>query len=101
MTRDSVRHIPASAAFAAAMIVLAGCALDPQGGYRPIQRSGSPERPLSFNEANARCWEASMNVAGFAATVPQQNAYDACMVRNGWEDPRKPARPQPSVPGGR
>ena len=67
-----------------------GCALDPQGGYRPVtQTSGSPERPIPFDEANARCWAVSMNIAGFAATIPQLEAYKACMARNGWEDRRR------------
>ena len=90
------------AAFAAAALFLSGCGLDPRGGYRPMNQaaSGSVEG-VSFNEANARCWEASMNIAGFAATVPQQNAYDACMKRHGWQDSRMPARSQPSAPSGR
>jgi hypothetical protein len=76
---------------AAAAIALSGCALDPQGGYRPAtQVSGSPERPVSFDEANARCWTVSMNIAGYGATIAQSDAYRACMTRNGWEDRRTP-----------
>jgi hypothetical protein len=79
-----VRH-----GLAAAAIALSGCALDPQGGYRPAaQMSGSPERPVSFDEANARCWTVSMNIAGYGATIAQQQAYMTCMARNGWEDQR-------------
>ena len=101
MTTDSLKSRLARAAFAATVVVLSGCGVDPQGGYRPVERSGS-QGALSFNEANARCWEASMNIAGFAATAPQQEAYNTCMVRNGWEDPRRRAREQPvTVPGGR
>ena len=75
--------------FAAAAIALSGCALDPQGGYRPTtQVSGGPDRPVSFDEANARCWTVSMNIAGYGATIPQLEAYRACMTRNGWEDRR-------------
>jgi hypothetical protein len=74
---------------AAAAIALSGCALDPQGGYSPVtQLSGSPERSVSFDEANARCWTVSMNIAGYSATAAQSEAYRTCMVRNGWENRR-------------
>jgi hypothetical protein len=76
--------------FVAAAIALSGCALDPQGGYRPVtQVSGSVERPVSFDEANALCWTVSMNNAGYGATIVQLQAYQTCMVRNGWEDRRE------------
>jgi hypothetical protein len=91
MTRDPFRRmrVLASAALPAVAIALSGCALDPQGGYRPVaERSGSPEAK-SFNEVNAQCWAVSMNIAGFSATAAQQEAYNACMVRNGWEDRRR------------
>jgi hypothetical protein len=73
----------------AAAIALSGCAFDPQGGYRPAtQVSGSPQQPVSFDEANARCWTVSMNNAGYGATMAQAQAYQTCMVRNGWQDQR-------------
>jgi hypothetical protein len=82
----------ARVAFPAAAILLSGCGLDPQGGYRPVaELSGSPDsrRAPSFDEANAQCWTVSMNNAGYAATAPQLAAYNACMKRNGWEDRRR------------
>jgi hypothetical protein len=82
--KASVGYGPAAAAFA-----LSGCALDPYGGYRPAaQVSGSAERPISFDDANARCWTASMNIAGYGATIPELESYRACMTRVGWEDRR-------------
>lgn len=91
MTSYSVRSLFAGAAFAAA--VLSGCGLDPRGGYRPLERSGSAET-ISFDEANARCWEQSMGLlGGLAMDAPRLRAYDTCMRRSGWEDPR--LRPQP------
>jgi hypothetical protein len=94
-----------------AAIVLAGCALDPQGGYRPIAessgsaaRSGSGERP-SFNQANAECWERSMGLlGGLAMDSVRQRTYDICMNDRGWHDPRLPAPSQPrgaTTPSGR
>jgi hypothetical protein len=88
-TRTVIRRTRVRNAFVATAIALSGCALDPQGGYRPAaQVSGSAERPTSFDEANARCWTASMNIAGYAASVPELEAYRACMARAGWEDQR-------------
>jgi hypothetical protein len=76
-------------AFAAAAIALSGCALDPQGGYRPAtQFSGSSQQPISFDEANAQCWTVSMNNAGYGASMAQLQAYQTCMARNGWQDQR-------------
>ena len=75
--------------FVAAAIVISGCTFDPQGGYRPAaQVSGSQEQPASFEEVHARCRTASMSIAGYAATVPQIDAYRTCMERNGWQDQR-------------
>jgi hypothetical protein len=89
MIRISVGHVLARSAFAVAVIALSGCALDPQGGYEPVtQRAGSSEPPVRFNEANSQCWTVSMNIAGFGATMPELDAYKACMARNGWEDRR-------------
>jgi hypothetical protein len=31
-----------------------------------------------------------MNNAGNAATAAQERAYNTCMARNGWADPRMP-----------
>jgi hypothetical protein len=94
MARYPVRRmrVLARAAFPAAAILLSGCALDPQGGYRPVtQMSGSADSrgSMSFNEADAQCWVVSMNNAGYAATMPQLAAYNGCMLRNGWEDRRR------------
>jgi hypothetical protein len=90
MVRELVGRKLVRNGFAAAAITLSGCALDPQGGYRPVtQISGSPERPISFNEANTQCRTASMNIAGYGATTPQLEAYRMCMARNGWEDRRR------------
>jgi hypothetical protein len=76
-------------ALVAAAIASAGCAIDPQGGYRPVtQLSGAPQQPISFDEANARCWTVSMNNAGYGATTAQLTAYELCMKRNGWQDQR-------------
>ena len=76
-------------AMAAVAIAVAGCALDPQGGYRPAtQLSGSAQQPVSFNDANAQCWSVSMNNAGYGASMAQLQAYQTCMARNGWEDQR-------------
>lgn len=94
MARDPVRRmrVLARAAVPATAILISACALDPQGGYRPVtQLSGSPDSrgAMSFNEANAQCWAVSMNIAGYSATMPQLAAYNACMGRNGWEDRRR------------
>lgn len=90
MMRVSVGRVLARSAVAATMIALSGCALDPQGGYEPVtQRAGSSEPPVPFNEANSRCWTVSMNIAGFGATMPELDAYEACMARNGWADRRR------------
>jgi hypothetical protein len=73
----------------ATAIMVAGCAFDPQGGYRAVtQVSGSLEQPASFDEANARCRTVSMNNAGYGATMAQLTAYQSCMTRNGWQDQR-------------
>ena len=72
-----------------AAIMVAGCAFDPQGGYRPAtQVSGSSQQPASFDEVNAQCWTVSMNNAGYGATMAQAQAYQTCMARNGWQDQR-------------
>ena len=74
---------------AAATIALAGCAIDPQAGYRPVtQVSGSVQQPASFDEVHAQCWTVAMNNAGYGATLTQLNAYESCMKRNGWQDQR-------------
>lgn len=74
---------------AAGVVVLSGCAFDPQGGYRPVvQVAGEQKPPISFKEANTQCWAVSMNIAGFGATIPQLEAYRTCMMRNAWEDHR-------------
>jgi hypothetical protein len=85
----SIRSTFIRSSLAAAAIALAGCALDPQGGYRPVtQVSGTTHQPLSFDEANAQCWTVSMNNAGYGATMAQLSAYQSCMARNGWQDQR-------------
>jgi hypothetical protein len=90
MMRISVGPVLARIAFAATTIALSGCALDPQGGYQPMtQSAGSSEPPVTFNEANSQCWIVSMSIAGFAATMPELDAYKACMARNGWQDRRR------------
>lgn len=88
----------------AGALALSGCALDPQGGYRPLaERSGSPQA-MSFNQANAECWQLSMSLlGGFAMDSSRQRAYDTCMNDRGWYDPRLPT-PQPrgvTTPSGR
>lgn len=70
-------------------LALSACALDPQGGYQPMQRSGTGTGSVTFNDANAQCWTVSMNNAGYGATMAQLAAYNTCMARNGWEDRRQ------------
>jgi hypothetical protein len=89
----------------AAAIALAGCGLDPQGGYRPMaQASGSQvSGSMSFDEANAQCWTLAYTLlGGNAMDSARSRTYDTCMHDRGWEDPRM--RPQPravTVPGSR
>lgn len=77
-----------------AVLALSACALDPQGGYRPINqqsasgRSGTSPEVKSFDQANAECWTVSMNIAGYGATIAQLEAYKGCMARAGWADQR-------------
>lgn len=80
---------PVLFAMTTAGVVLSGCALDSQGDYRKVvQIAGEPNRPVLFEDAKAQCWAVSMNIAGFAATIPQLEAYKTCMMRSGWEDRR-------------
>jgi hypothetical protein len=85
-------------------LVLSACAMDPQGGYRPVEQSGSAEG-TSFNDANAQCWtQAYTLLGGNAMDSARSRAYDTCMHDRGWYDPRASAPPQPrttTVPGSR
>ena len=97
------REVLSRSVILAAAIALSGCALDPQGGYRPMpERSGS-QAAMSFDQANAECWEISMSLlGGNAMDSARARAYDLCMHERGWQDPRMPARPRPTtVPGSR
>lgn len=66
---------------ATSALVLAACA-ENEG----MSMTRSDARP--FQEAHSECWVESMNIAGFAATMPQVAAYKACMARYGWADQR-------------
>jgi hypothetical protein len=62
-------------------VILAGCAEN--RGFTKMRDDARP-----FAEAHSDCWQTSMNIAGFAATAAQVQAYDSCMARNGWSDQR-------------
>ena len=86
-------------------ITLAGCALDPQGGYRPMAEAPSHKE---FNDANAEAWvTAYSQLGGNAMDSAYTRQYDATMHSAGWEHPwmpargwEMPARPQPSTASG-
>jgi hypothetical protein len=104
MTKHTIRPLLAGTAFATAL-VLSGCAVDPYGGYRPMNQAASGSADgVSFNQANAECWERSMSLlGGVAMDSARQRAYDTCMNDRGWYDPRLPA-PRPrgaTTPSGR
>ncbi len=66
---------------AAGAVALGACAAN--NGMTQTRPDARP-----FADANAECWEVSMNIAGFGATSPQARAYESCMARNGWADRR-------------
>ncbi len=68
---------------AASVVLLTACAEN--NGFTQTRSDARP-----FRDANAECWETSMNIGGQAATMAQARAYDACMARNGWADGRSP-----------
>jgi len=93
-----------------AALALSACALDPQGGYRPIGEqsagvySGSSSEGMSFDQANSQCWTIAYSLlGGNALDSARTTAYNKCMNDRGWENPMLPAmRPQPqTVPGSR
>lgn len=84
-------------------LALSACAADPQGGYQPMQRSGASANGVTFDEANAQCWNQAYGLlGGNAMDSARTRAYDQCMHDRGWEDPRMPAQPRATTsPGSR
>lgn len=83
---------------------LSACAVDPQGGYRPIERSGSDgSARVSFDDANAQCWGLAYTLlGGNAMDSARSRAYETCMRDRGWEDSRMRRQPKATtVPGSR
>jgi hypothetical protein len=69
------------------------------------QASSGSTGGMSFNQANAECWEISMSLlGGLAMDAARQRAYDSCMNDRGWYDPRLPYPVHPrgaTTPSGR
>ena len=87
---------------------LSACALDPQAGYQPMQQAlasaagiSDTSDLMSFDEANAQCWEIAYSLlGGNAMDSARTTAYNKCMNDRGWENPSLPARPRPlTIPG--
>jgi hypothetical protein len=85
------------------VLVLAGCGMDSQGGYRRMQQASGSADGISFQQANTECWNMAYSLlGGNAMDSARERAYNQCMNDRGWENPSMPARPRPTTtPGSR